>query len=81
MKMVGQRVVDGLDGRVGQQGLVGTMGRRNAQCLCGRLGADWIPRRDRGDLKIVTLEHAGNDLLGPDTCSRQYAPTDFFHDV
>ena len=63
VQMVGQRIVDGVDVRIGQELLVGTVALRYPQRLGGRGGARRISRGDRGHLRKLTLLHRRDNLL------------------
>src|ERR1022692_684592 len=79
VQVIGQRVVDRLDFRIGQQFLVGTVGFRNAEGGGRLLGLRQVARGDGGDLAPLATLHGGYDLLHGYIGGAQDAPTDFAH--
>ncbi len=78
MQMVGQRNVDGLDGWVGQQIMIGTVRLGNTQLGGGLAGPCGIARGDGGYLTKAAFLHGRNNLLYRYIGDAQYAPTNLF---
>src|ERR1039457_2828627 len=79
VQVIGQRVVDRLDLRIGQQFLVGTVGFGNAEGGGRLLGLRQVARGYGGDLAPLAPLHGGYDLLHGYIGGTQNAPTDFAH--
>ena len=74
VKLVGQRVVDGVDVWVGEQLLIGAVGRGNAQRRRGLLRRGQIARGDRADGGVLPALHAGNHFLETDCGGGENSP-------
>ena len=64
--MVGQRVINRLDFRVGQHRLIGAIGLGNAELGGCRLSRFELARGDGNDLNIPAFQHAGKDFFHAD---------------
>ena len=74
VEVVGQRVVHGIDVRIGQQVLVRAERARDAEPGRGGLGTAQITRGDRDDLTPRGRGRGRDDLLDPDLGRREDAP-------
>ncbi|MNV90671.1 hypothetical protein D3C71_1850790 [compost metagenome] len=79
MQVIGQRVVDGLDGRVGQELFVAAIGLGNAQGPRGRLRGGQGTRGDRAQFDQRAGQHRGDHILHTDLGRAQHAPNHRFH--
>jgi hypothetical protein len=77
MQLVGQRVVDGLDLRIGQQFFVRSVSVGDAQRARCFLGLVVVARSDGSHLAPLTLLHGRDDLLHPDGGRAQNSPSNF----
>jgi hypothetical protein len=78
VQMVGQRVVDGLDLRIGQQRFVRAVGLRDAQCIGGCLRHIELARGDAEHLQMRAGDHCRDHLLQADRSSGHHAKTQWW---
>ena len=77
VQLIGQRIVDGVDVGVGEQLLVGAVGRGNTK-LAGRLaGFGQIARGDGGNRGELALLHGGDHFFEADVGSAEDAKAKF----
>ena len=79
VQMVRQRVVDGVDLRIGEQFLVRPVGLLDAKRGGGCLRPGEIARRDRRDGREVALLHRGNHLPRGDAGDAEDSPSESSH--
>ncbi len=79
VEMVRQRVVDGLDLRIGQQLLIRAVCFRNTERIRGLTGGFRRARGDRPNLEQFALLHAGQHSLQSDLRGADDTPGDFLH--
>ena len=77
VQLVGQRIVDRLDRRIGEQLLIGAVGAGDAERGGRRPRLGEIARGDRVDARDLAALHGGNDLLEADIGGAEHAPRDF----
>ncbi len=77
VQLVGQRIVDRLDRRIGEQFVVGAVGLGDPVRRRRRLGLGEVARGDRVDARNLALLHAGDDPLETDIRGAEHAPRDF----
>ena len=77
VQLVGQRIVDRLDRRIGEQLLIGAVGAGDAERGRRRLRLGEIARGDRVDARDLAALHGGKDLLEADLGGAEHAPRNF----
>ena len=63
VQVIGQRIVDGVDFRIGQQRFIAAIGFRNTKLFCGSVRGVGRTRRNRHDLAQIAMLHRRNDLF------------------
>jgi hypothetical protein len=73
MQLVGQRIVDGVDVGIGEQLLVGAVGRGNPELGGCLAGFGEIARGDGGDGGELALLHGGDHFFEADVGGAEHA--------
>ena len=79
--VIGQRIVDGVDFRIGQHLLVRAVGLGNAEAARRRLCSRLVARRDAHDLAALAGLHCRNDPRHGNLRNAQHTPSNFLHDT
>ena len=74
--MIGKRIVDRVDVRVGEEFLVRAVGRRNAKGGCRLLSFREIAGCNGDNTGVLALLHGGDDFCAPDTGGAENSPAE-----